>query len=93
MTGHPRDVRDREVTEVDIMWLTRTCNGSSWHPPKLNPNHTQALAWSRPLTPVVTLVRPLLAVGRHQTLELCSSVGLQVWTDSTNSDNKLVIWA
>ena len=36
------------------------------------------------------LVRPLLTVGRHQTLQLCQRLGLPIWEDSTNSDNRQV---
>ena len=40
----------------------------------------------------LTLVRPLLTVGRHQTLELCQQSGLEIWEDSTNSDNRCGVY-
>lgn len=45
-----------------------------------------ALNWTRPLTPVVRLVRPLLELTRSQTAEFCRDRNLQIWEDSTNSD-------
>ncbi len=52
------------------------------------PSLLQALAWTRPLAPGVRLVRPLLALGRPQTWQLCIDQGLPIWEDSTNSDIK-----
>ncbi len=45
-----------------------------------------ALNWTRQLTPVVKLVRPLLEMTRSQTAEFCRDRNLQIWEDSTNSD-------
>ncbi len=46
----------------------------------------QALTWQRPLTPDVSLVRPLLDVTRAQTGEFCQSQGLNFWQDTMNQD-------
>lgn len=46
----------------------------------------QALAWQRPLSPQVQLVRPLLGITRAQTLEFCRSLSLQIWEDTMNLD-------
>lgn len=48
----------------------------------------QALAWNRPLTPDVRLVRPLLETTREETAQFCQMMHLNVWEDSTNYDLK-----
>ncbi|MGI8934084.1 MAG: tRNA lysidine(34) synthetase TilS [Phormidesmis sp.] len=47
------------------------------------------LPWSRPLDtakPLVTLVRPLLALRRQETGQFCQQHQLPVWEDSSNQD-------
>jgi tRNA(Ile)-lysidine synthase len=46
----------------------------------------QALAWQRPLSAQVSLIRPLLAVTRQQTLEFCRQLQLPIWQDGMNED-------
>jgi tRNA(Ile)-lysidine synthase len=46
----------------------------------------QALAWQRPLSERVLLVRPLLAVTRQQTKEFCQQLSLPIWQDTMNQD-------
>lgn len=46
----------------------------------------QALTWKRPLTPEVTLVRPLLEITRAETAEFCRQFQLPIWPDATNQD-------
>ena len=46
----------------------------------------QALVWSRPLTPTVQLVRPLLATTRTETGQFCQEGQLQIWDDTTNEE-------
>ncbi len=48
----------------------------------------QALTWHRPLTPDISLVRPLLAVSRQQTWEFCQQFQLPIWEDRVNHDLK-----
>jgi len=43
-----------------------------------------AMAWSRPLTDKITLVRPLLEISRQETGEFCQTLTLPVYIDSTN---------
>ena len=43
-----------------------------------------AMAWSRPLSPHLTLVRPLLEISRQETGEFCRVLDLPVYLDSTN---------
>lgn len=45
-----------------------------------------ALGWSRPLTPEITLVRPILNVTRSETGEFCNEAQLPVWDDPANAD-------
>jgi tRNA(Ile)-lysidine synthase len=44
----------------------------------------RGIPWQRPLTPVVELVRPLLALSRQQTGDYCQARQLPIWLDSTN---------
>ncbi len=44
-----------------------------------------AMVWSRPLSPHLTLVRPLLAISRQETGEFCRALDLPVYLDSTNA--------
>lgn len=46
----------------------------------------QSLAWQRPLTSGLTLVRPLLTTTRRETADFCQQHGLTIWHDSTNTD-------
>jgi tRNA(Ile)-lysidine synthase len=46
----------------------------------------QALTWSRPLTPTVHLIRPLLPLTRGQTAQFCQDAQLKIWEDATNQD-------
>ncbi len=46
----------------------------------------QALAWQRPLTPKIQLVRPMLEVSRSATAQFCDQQGLRIWPDSSNQD-------
>ncbi len=50
----------------------------------------QALTWQRPLVSGVQLVRPLLNFQRQETGQFCQTVGLAVWEDSTNQDQRYV---
>lgn len=45
-----------------------------------------ALTWKRPLTPQISLVRPLLAVSRAETLEFCQQFQLPIWEDAVNAN-------
>ena len=47
-----------------------------------------ALSWQRPLTAEITLVRPILDLYRHETLEFCQQLALPVWFDAVNENNK-----
>jgi tRNA(Ile)-lysidine synthase len=47
-----------------------------------------ALVWSRPLTPGIQLVRPLLEVTRAETFQFCSEQQLPIWEDAYNQDLK-----
>lgn len=44
----------------------------------------QSLYWQRSLGANLSLVRPLLAISRSQTLEYCHELDLPIWFDSTN---------
>jgi tRNA(Ile)-lysidine synthase len=46
----------------------------------------QALAWQRPLSPQVNLIRPLLNIARPQTSAFCAQFQLPIWQDSMNND-------
>ncbi len=46
----------------------------------------QALAWQRPLSDRVQLIRPLLTTTRQQTAAFCQQQNLSVWQDSMNQD-------
>lgn len=46
----------------------------------------QALEWVRSLTDSVQVVRPLLAITRHETGQFCHAARLPIWEDSTNQD-------
>jgi tRNA(Ile)-lysidine synthase len=46
----------------------------------------QALAWQRPLSSQVNLIRPLLNIARPQTSAFCEQFQLPVWQDSMNHD-------
>jgi len=49
----------------------------------------QALTWQRslsPVTPHISLVRPLLAITRDQTGNFCRDFHLPIWDDVTNAD-------
>jgi tRNA(Ile)-lysidine synthase len=48
----------------------------------------QALTWERPLTPEISLVRPLLEITRKETGQFCQEFQLPIWEDSTNEDVK-----
>ncbi|MEB3211308.1 MAG: tRNA lysidine(34) synthetase TilS [Leptolyngbyaceae bacterium] len=45
-----------------------------------------ALGWSRPLTPDITLVRPMLTISRAETGNFCQQFALPVWDDPANTD-------
>ena len=47
-----------------------------------------ALSWQRSLTDEITLVRPLLDIYRHETLEFCARFNLPVWHDEVNKNDK-----
>ena len=47
-----------------------------------------ALTWQRPLTEDVTLVRPILELYRHETLEFCQQFDLPIWFDVVNQNKK-----
>lgn len=44
----------------------------------------QALTWERPLTPNLTLVRPLLNFFRWETQQICQQFQLPIWEDPAN---------
>jgi tRNA(Ile)-lysidine synthase len=46
----------------------------------------QALAWQRPLSDQVQLIRPLLGITRQQTGAFCSQHQLPIWEDTMNAD-------
>jgi tRNA(Ile)-lysidine synthase len=46
----------------------------------------QALAWQRPLSEQVQLIRPLLGITRQQTGDFCTQNQLPIWEDGMNSD-------
>jgi tRNA(Ile)-lysidine synthase len=45
-----------------------------------------ALAWKRPLSEQIQLIRPLLAITRQQTEAFCQQMQLPVWQDAMNED-------
>ncbi len=45
-----------------------------------------SIAWQKPLTDSVFLVRPLLEISRQETGEFCQSQGLEIWVDHTNQN-------
>lgn len=45
-----------------------------------------SIAWQKPLTESVFLVRPLLEISRQETGEFCQSQGLEIWVDDTNQN-------
>jgi tRNA(Ile)-lysidine synthase len=47
-----------------------------------------SLTWQRPLTPEITLVRPLLDVTRSETLEFCQQLQLPIWFDRANHNKQ-----
>jgi tRNA(Ile)-lysidine synthase len=47
-----------------------------------------ALTWSRPLSPTLTLVRPLLGLSRRDTAAICQDHQLPIWVDQTNHDRR-----
>ncbi|TVQ21943.1 MAG: tRNA lysidine(34) synthetase TilS [Leptolyngbya sp. DLM2.Bin15] len=46
----------------------------------------QALAWCRPLSDRIQLVRPLLTLTRQDTARFCQERELPIWPDSSNTD-------
>jgi tRNA(Ile)-lysidine synthase len=48
----------------------------------------QALTWNRPLTPEISLVRPLLEITTSQIEQFCQEFNLPIWQDSTNQNLK-----
>jgi tRNA(Ile)-lysidine synthase len=46
----------------------------------------QALAWQRPLSDRVQLIRPLLGITRQQTGDFCAQHQLPIWEDRMNAD-------
>ncbi len=49
-------------------------------------NGLQALAWQRPLSDRVQLLRPLLEITRQQTGDFCVQHQLPIWEDAMNQD-------
>lgn len=47
-----------------------------------------ALTWKRPLNAKITLVRPILGVYRHETLEFCQQFALPIWFDAVNDNQR-----
>ena len=47
-----------------------------------------SLRQRRPLSPTITLVRPLLPFSRADTQACCDELGLPIWHDSTNTDRR-----
>ena len=47
-----------------------------------------ALDWKRSLTPEIQLIRPILDVYRHETLEFCQQFNLPIWFDVVNENHK-----
>jgi len=45
-----------------------------------------SIAWQKPLTESVFLVRPLLEISRLETGEFCQSQGIEIWVDDTNQN-------
>ncbi|WP_072619597.1 tRNA lysidine(34) synthetase TilS [Spirulina major] len=46
----------------------------------------RSLPWQRPLSPTVTLVRPLLTVTRTETAQFCHTHHLPIWHDVANEN-------
>ncbi|MEL6439507.1 MAG: tRNA lysidine(34) synthetase TilS [Cyanobacteria bacterium J06621_8] len=47
-----------------------------------------ALTWKRALTAEISLIRPILEVYRHETLEFCQRFALPVWFDAVNNNQR-----
>jgi tRNA(Ile)-lysidine synthase len=47
-----------------------------------------ALSWKRLLTKEISLVRPILDIYRHETLDFCQYFDLPVWFDVVNENSK-----
>jgi tRNA(Ile)-lysidine synthase len=47
-----------------------------------------AMTWQRPLSREILLIRPLLAVGRRETLAFCEQFNLPVWHDAVNDSDR-----
>jgi tRNA(Ile)-lysidine synthase len=47
-----------------------------------------ALSWKRSLTNEISLVRPILDIYRHETLDFCQYFDLPVWFDVVNENSK-----
>ena len=47
-----------------------------------------ALTWQRPLTPEISLVRPILELYRRETLEFCQQFELPIWFDAVNQSDR-----
>ena len=47
-----------------------------------------ALSWQRPLTPEITLVRPILEIYRRETWEFCRQLELPIWFDVVNQNRQ-----
>ena len=47
-----------------------------------------ALSYKRALTPKITLVRPILNVYRHETLQFCQRFDLPIWFDVVNQNDR-----
>ncbi|MEM8720366.1 MAG: tRNA lysidine(34) synthetase TilS [Cyanobacteria bacterium P01_G01_bin.39] len=45
-----------------------------------------ALTWKRLLTDEISLIRPILDIYRHETLEFCQQFNLPVWFDAVNEN-------
>ncbi|GAB4299991.1 MAG: tRNA lysidine(34) synthetase TilS [Oscillatoriaceae cyanobacterium] len=45
-----------------------------------------SIAWQKPLTESICLVRPMLEISRQETWEFCQSQGLEIWVDHTNQN-------
>ncbi|MEL6493723.1 MAG: tRNA lysidine(34) synthetase TilS [Cyanobacteria bacterium J06623_7] len=47
-----------------------------------------ALTWQRPLTSEISLVRPILELYRHDTLDFCQQFDLPIWFDTLNESDR-----
>ena len=47
-----------------------------------------ALTWKRALTSDIVLIRPILNIYRHETLEFCQQFNLPVWFDAVNKSDR-----